>query len=163
MHARDVGLTLAGPVLLVDLFSRASRGVEVASARSERWLHQQQIREAVGAPGLNARTWLHPTLDIFMRALPFSYRELEAEVGRSVEFEIRGAAGGWWTLVRLPEGWRLFVGSDPTAATRVSLDQQTAWKLFSKRLSPDEARRSVQVEGDPRLGQPVLNTLSVMA
>jgi uncharacterized protein (TIGR03083 family) len=136
---------------------------DIGREYTERWLHQQQIRDAVGVPGLNARVWLHPTLDIFVRALPFSYRELEAEVGRSVRFEIRGAAGGTWTLARLPEGWRLFVGADPAAATRVSLDQEAAWKLFSKGLSLDEARRVVKIEGDPRLGQPILATLAIMA
>lgn len=47
------------------------------------------IREAVGAPGLVARRWLQPTLDIFVRALPFAYREVEAPAGSSVRFEIR--------------------------------------------------------------------------
>ena len=130
---------------------------------TERWLHQQQIREAVGAPGLNRKTWLHPVLDIFVRALPFTYREVEAGVGRKLRFEVRGDAGGTWTLVRFPQGWRLFVGSDPAAAAQVSLDQEIAWKLFSKGLSADEARRSIRIEGDLRLGQPVLGSLAVMA
>lgn len=136
---------------------------DLAREYTERWLHQQQIREAVGAPGLNERTWLNPTLDVFMRALPFTYRHVAADAGRSIRFEIRGEAGGTWTLVRTSAAWKLFVGEDPGPAARVSLDQQTAWKLFSKGLSQDAARRLIGIEGDSRLGKPIFGSLAVMA
>jgi uncharacterized protein (TIGR03083 family) len=152
------------------LFSVAWAGDEVspnwfdiAREYTERWLHQQQIREAVGAPGLTARGWLHPTLDIFMRALPFSYREVEARPGSSIRFEISGEAGGVWTLVREAQGWGLYVGSSATSDAQVSLDQETAWKLFSKGLDRDSGKRRIRIEGERRLGQPVLDALAVMA
>jgi uncharacterized protein (TIGR03083 family) len=136
---------------------------DISREYTERWLHQQQIREAVGVPGLNAKAWLHPVLDIFLRALPFTYRKVEADVGRSLRIEIRGEAGGVWTLVRGSEGWQLFVGVDPASATQVTLPQDVAWKLFSKGLTPEEARRRIRIDGDQRLGEPVLGTLAVMA
>lgn len=152
------------------LFSVAWAGDEVSpnwfdTAReyTERWLHQQQIREAVGAPGLTARRWLHPTLDVFMRALPFSYREVEARPGSSVRFEITGEAGGVWTLVREAQEWSLYNGSGAAFDARVSLDQETAWKLFSKGLDQDSRKRGIQIQGEWRLGQPVLDALAVMA
>jgi hypothetical protein len=55
------------------------------------------------------------------------------------------------------------VGEDPGPAARVSLDQQTAWKLFSKGLSQDAARRLIGIEGDSRLGKPIFGSLAVMA
>jgi uncharacterized protein (TIGR03083 family) len=130
---------------------------------TERWLHQQQIREAVGAPGLTGRTWLHPTLDVFVRVLPFSYRNVEAARGSSVRFDIRGEAGGVWTLIREGSGWSLFLGSDQAASTIITLDQDTAWKLFSKGLDRHSARSRIQFHGDPALGEPVLGSLAVMA
>lgn len=136
---------------------------DIGREYTERWLHQQQIREAVGAPGLSGRSWLHPALDIFVRALPFTYRTVPAPAGRSLRFEIEGEAGGVWTLTRLADGWQLLVGSEPTAAARVSLDQESAWKLFSKGLTPQEARLRIRIEGDLALGQPVLGSLAVMA
>jgi hypothetical protein len=45
----------------------------------------------------------------------------------------------------------------------VSLDQEAAWKLFSKALSADQARREIGITGERRLGQPFLKTLAVMA
>jgi uncharacterized protein (TIGR03083 family) len=136
---------------------------DIGREYTERWLHQQQIREAVGAPGLTAREWLHPTLDVFVRALPFTYRLVEAPPGRSVRFEIRGEAGGVWTLVRGATGWDLFHGSTSTADAAVSLDQDTAWKLFSKGLDRESAQTRVRIQGERLLGEPVLGSLAVMA
>jgi uncharacterized protein (TIGR03083 family) len=136
---------------------------DIGREYTERWLHQQQIREAVGADGLVGRQWLHPALDIFVRALPYTYRQVQAEPGASIELEIRGEAGGLWTLARAEATWVLFTGREGQSMARVRLDQDAAWKLFSKGLSPDQASQRVVIEGDPRLGRPVLGTLAVMA
>jgi uncharacterized protein (TIGR03083 family) len=136
---------------------------DIGREYTERWLHQQQIREAVGAPGLTGREWLHPTLDVFARALPFTYREVEAPPGRSVRFEVQGEAGGVWTLVRKASGWELFNGSSRNADAVVRLDQETAWKLFSKGLDPGAARKRVKIEGEISLGEPALGSLAIMA
>ena len=136
---------------------------DIGREYTERWLHQQQIREAVGAPGLTGREWLHPTLDVFVRALPFTYRLVQASPGRSVRFEIRGEAGGVWTLVHGARGWDLFNGFTRNADAVVSLDQETAWKLFSKGLDQDAARKRVRIDGERLLGEPVLGSLAVIA
>jgi uncharacterized protein (TIGR03083 family) len=142
---------------------QSSTWFDIGREYTERWLHQQQIREAVGAPALTTRQWLSPALDIFVRALPFSYRDVRADPNTRIELRIGGEAGGTWTLVRSAEGWRLFGGAAPDPTTVVSLDQGPAWKLFSKALSPDQARREIVIAGDPRLGSPFLSTLAVMA
>jgi uncharacterized protein (TIGR03083 family) len=136
---------------------------DIGREYTERWLHQQQIREAVGAGGLVAREWLYPALDIFVRALPHAYRQVQADPGTSVEVEIKGEAGGVWTLARVDATWTLLSGRDGLAQARVGLDQDAAWKLFSKGLSPEQASRRIVIEGDPSLGRPVLGTLAVMA
>ena len=130
---------------------------------TERWLHQQQIREAVRAPGLTERRWLHPTLDIFVRALPFTYASVDAQPGTAVRLEISGDAGGVWTLARGGSGWELFTGTAPSPAAHVTLDQDVAWKLFSKALRPEQAGREVGIQGDERLGRPMLGALGIMA
>lgn len=135
---------------------------DIGREYTERWLHQQQIREAVRAPGLTAREWLHPTLDIFVRALPFTYRSKEASAGTSVRLEIQGEAGGVWTLVRGPAGWDLFEGSGAAPAVTIGMGQDTAWKLFSKGLSREAARRQVRIQGEAALGEPVLGSLAIM-
>ena len=130
---------------------------------TERWIHQQQIREAVGASLLSDPAWLHPALDIFVRVLPFTYRTVPADPGATLRLEISGPAGGVWTLARGEESWALFTGSPPEPSTRVNLDQETAWKLFSKGLTADQAHRAIRIEGDARLGRPMLGALAIMA
>jgi uncharacterized protein (TIGR03083 family) len=142
---------------------RSANWFDIGREYTERWLHQQQIREAVAAPLLSQRQWLHPALDIFVRALPFTYHGVEAAPWTRVELEVTGDAGGVWTLERQRHGWVLFEGSDPGATARVSLAQDNAWKLFSKGLSAAAASRAIRIQGDQRLGRPVLGSLAVMA
>ena len=136
---------------------------DIGREYTEQWLHQQQIREAVGTDLLSGREWLHPTLDIFVRALPFTFKDVGAAAGLSIRFEISGPAGGVWTLVRNPENWALFAGTDREPAAKVRLDQEVAWKLFSKGLSDQAARQHILIEGDRRLAEPVFRSLAVMA
>ena len=78
---------------------------DVGRDYTERWLHQQQIRDAVGAQPLAGREWLHPVLDLFVRALPVAYRETAAAEGSTVRIAIEGAVGDIWTLRRsAPDG-----------------------------------------------------------
>lgn len=135
---------------------------DIGREYTERWHHQQQIRDAVGALALTGRHWLYPALAIFIRALPFSYREAAAESGQTILIRITGEAGGEWSLVRSALAWTLFSGTSD-AVTRVTLDQDGAWRLFTKGLSSAEATRLVQIKGDAQLGKPFLGTLAVMA
>jgi len=152
------------------LFSVAWAGEEtslnwfdIAREYTERWLHQQQIRESVGAPGLTEREWLHPVLDVFLRALPFSFRDVERGAGTALVMEIQGEAGDDWTLLRQSGEWQLCVGSHPSPVAAVRLSQDTAWRLLSKGLKPGEATERVSILGDSDLGTAFLRTLSIMA
>jgi uncharacterized protein (TIGR03083 family) len=140
---------------------------ELGRQYTERWHHQQQIREAVGAPGLTERRWLRPVLDVSMRALPYGYRDVAAEPGTSVAIVVRGEAGGRWTLVREPHGWVLGEGAAAPSATQpvaaLTLDADTAWRLFFRQMTPEEGARRVLVVGDRRLAAPYLHTLAVVA
>jgi uncharacterized protein (TIGR03083 family) len=142
---------------------RSRNWFDVGRDYTERWLHQQQIRDAVGAPGLLQRRWLHPVLDLFARALPYTYRDVVREAGAALHLEIAGEAGGHWTLLRAADGWALYTGIPAHATSRVSLSADAAWRLFSKGLQPDSAAASVSIAGDQRLGVVLLGALGVMA
>ncbi|MEP7339767.1 MAG: maleylpyruvate isomerase N-terminal domain-containing protein [Acidobacteriota bacterium] len=152
------------------LFSVAWAGEEaslhwfdVAREYTEKWHHQQQIRDAVGAPPLYERKWLHPVLDAFVRALPRSYQATAADEGTKIVLQITGDAGGEWTLVKACDAWQLFVGASAEARCRIRLDQDTAWRLMTKGLSRDDAAKLIEVAGEETFAAPLLGTLAVMA
>lgn len=142
---------------------RSAHWFDVGRDYTERWLHQQQIRDAVGAPPLTAREWMHPVLDLFVRALPYTFRDTPAPEGSTVRVAITGPAGGDWTLRREAGGYRLYGGASPEPTAIVTLSDETAWRLFSKGLAPETARARVNIDGDQALGRVVLGALAVMA
>jgi uncharacterized protein (TIGR03083 family) len=136
---------------------------DIAREYTERWHHHQQIAEAVMAPGLTARKYLYPVIDISMRALPFAYQDVPAEPATAVTIEVTGDAGGAWTLVRDPDAWRLFAGSLPHVATHVRVDQDTTWRMFFKQRTRDQVLAAMSVGGRTELAQPFAGVLAVMA
>lgn len=142
---------------------RSARWFDIAREYTEKWLHQQHIREAAGRPVLSERKWLHPVLDTFLRALPYTYRDVAAAEGTAMWVRVTGAAGGDWSLQRLDGGWRLFRGVAPGAVAAVRLDQDTAWRLASKGMSREEALARVEMEGDTKVAGWILNLVAIMA
>lgn len=122
--------------------TRSRNWFDIAREYTEKWLHQQHIREAAGQPILAARRWLYPVLDTFVRALPHAYRHLDAPEGMSIVFQIVGEAGGDWSLLRRNGAWALYTGAAEGAAARVRLDQDLAWRLFTKEIARRRSSRS---------------------
>jgi uncharacterized protein (TIGR03083 family) len=136
---------------------------DIAREYTEQWHHQQHIREAVGAPGLTARKWLHPALDTFVRGLPAAYREVSASDGTRLLLAISGAAGDTWSLRRESGGWKLYAGGTADADAAITLDEDTAWRVFTKGLAPDEAMARSRFGGDRALAAQALRLLAIMA
>jgi uncharacterized protein (TIGR03083 family) len=136
---------------------------DIAREYTEKWHHQQQIRDAVGATPLTSRKWLFPALDTFLRGLPHTYRETQADEGSSVAFIVTGEAGGAWTLRREGGSWKLYAGESDDAVCEVRMDHDAAWRLLTKGLSREEAEARIEIAGDDRLGKPIMGMLAVMA
>jgi Mycothiol maleylpyruvate isomerase N-terminal domain len=141
--------------------------MDVARDYTEKWHHTQQIFDATSRPStvMNRRLG-HPCLDIFMRALPFTFRGVEAERGSVVTVAVTGEAGGNWHVERREGGWEQVAEPPRSAAATVTMDQDTAWKLVTKRRSREATRQqfpTIRVEGDEALGLHVLDMVSVMA
>jgi uncharacterized protein (TIGR03083 family) len=134
----------------------------VAREYTEKWHHQQQIREVVHQPGIQSRELYHPVLETFLLALPYHYSKFEAPEGKRVQVIITGAAGGQWEINRASNRWDLTAPGE-TPDTTITIDQDNAWKLLTKGLSLEEAHRLVQIKGDQPAGLHFLSMLSVMA
>lgn len=142
--------------------SESENWFDVGREYTERWHHQMQVREAVGAPGLMERRWFLPLLDLSLRALPHAYRGGEARQGTLLVLRVTGEAGGTWSLVREDAGLRLYRGVAPAPAVVVTLDPDSAWRLLYNALPEAEARRRARVEGEATLAEPLFRMRSVM-
>jgi len=129
---------------------------------TERWHHQMQVRDAVGAPPLLLlRRWLYPLLDLSVRALRRAYKDVAASQGTAVVFTVTGDAGGGWSVVRGTDGWEVFRGTASDAAGVLTADPDTAWRLLYNALPTGNSERLL-LEGDRRLLTPMLAARSVM-
>jgi uncharacterized protein (TIGR03083 family) len=137
--------------------------LDIAREFTERWHHQQQIRDATGRPPLYDRYFLAPVLDAFVRALPFGYRDTAAARGTLIKFEISGEAGGCWFLLREQDQWELVLDAELEPATHVALTEDTAWRLFTRGMDGDRARSLTTIAGDSGLASPLFATLAIIA
>lgn len=135
---------------------------DVAREFTERWHHQQQIRDATGSAPLDDPYFLAPVLDTFVRALPHGFRHAVAPAGTVVRFEISGAAGGVWFVHRMEQGWKLVLESSVEPATNVALPQDLAWRLFTKGVSGQDARARAVIRGDAELAAPLFSTSAII-
>lgn len=136
---------------------------DTARELTERWHHQQQIRFATDRPGIMTPELYHPVLDCFLRGLPHLFRDVDSPSGAILEVEITGACGGKWLLARTRNRWELQPDSPPELASRVTIPQAIAWRIFTKGIDPESARAEVQIEGDRSLGEKVLRLTAIVA
>ncbi len=150
------------------LFSVAWAGEEesqnwfhIAREYTEKWHHQQQIREAVGKQGIMEKQFFFPLIDTFMRALPHTYKDVVAEEGTSLSVIVTGETGGKWSILKSASGWE-FTKTPSTISSLVEIAPSDAWQLFTKGLSKEEAEKRMLFSGDQKLGRKVLDMISIM-
>jgi uncharacterized protein (TIGR03083 family) len=137
--------------------------LDLAREYTERWVHQQHIRDAVGKPGLKERRWFAPVLDAFVRGLPRVLRDASVPDGATLRLIISGDAGGEWVALRQDGHRTLGTAPGMPVDATVELDEDRAWRLFTKGISKDEARRAARIEGDESLAERALDTVSILA
>jgi uncharacterized protein (TIGR03083 family) len=159
----------------LDPFGRASFAVtwagqaesqnwfDTAREYTERWHHQEQIRLAVGRPGIMTRELYHPVLGTFMRALPHHYRGVERATGCVLRVSVAGDCGGDWHLRREPSAWRPLVTVSEEPAAQVTIPQEIAWQLFTKGIDRQAAAQQMIFGGDSDLARHVLSMLTIVA
>ncbi len=136
----------------------------IAREYTEKFLHQQQIRDAVNKQGLMTKELYYPFLDTFMYALPYTFSNTEAAEDTTVTVIISTDIGGQWNITKTATEWILSSGNDnPTPHSTVIINPNIAWKLFSKSRTPEQVANSIEIIGDKQLGEQVLKMVSVMA
>lgn len=143
--------------------SESENWFDIARDYTERWHHQQQIRLAVGKPGIETRELYFPVLDAFMRALPHAYRAVAAAENTLLQFTVAGPAGGDWFLRKAREGWTLQKSAGEPPAARAVIPQEIAWRVFTNGIDRQTARARSAIEGDAGLAAEIFKMLAVMA
>ncbi len=140
---------------------RSLNWMHLAREYTEKWHHQQQIRHATGKEGIMTTTYFAPLMETYIRALPHTFREVEAAVGTIVEVRVIDA--GRWFLQKSEDHWELISNPDVASSAAVQLEGTVAWQLFSKNIRPNNISEGISLTGDERLGKQVLQMVAVMA
>lgn len=117
---------------------------------TERWVHQQHIRDAVGRPGSHDR-FLPTVLRTFVWAFPHQL----PDVGEVVNVRLGEDA---WHLTRRDE-WELYVGeapSEPTAS--ISMSASVAWRQLTGLVATP-----VETSGVGALAEALLRVRGIIA
>lgn len=131
------------------------------------WVHEQDIRHALGSPGGRGGAGEVCTVDRVTSALGFVVgRKVRPPDATTVEFAVEGRTGREVAVTM--SGGRGVLGDaasgSPPAAVRLELDAEWFWMLGCGRRSAEDAERSeaVVLRGDRDLGRRVLQAMNFM-
>jgi len=128
------------------------------------WMHEQDIRDALGRPGHQSGPVVEAALDRLVRALGYVVgKKAGAPDGSSVVFEITGEAPR--TVPVVVDGRAEVVGEVPPAPTvTLTLDQQAFVALCGGREDPEDVLGAgrVSIDGDGALGDDVVRNMAFM-
>jgi uncharacterized protein (TIGR03083 family) len=138
---------LGGPVEWATGSDPAPVWLDIAREYMERYIHQQQIRDATGWPALGA-DFAAPVLATAAHALPMALQGVSRAAGTVAVFRADGPGGGTWYLVQAAAGWELGAGQPPhPPVCEVSTTVDGAIKLYAR----DPAAPPPMQRGDPEL------------
>ena len=132
----------------------------------DNWVHEQDVRRAVGQPGDLEGPVADASLARFTSALPFVIgKRADAPEGATVVLQLTGPPGEQTVAASIVEGrGRLVDSRVDDADVRLRMTPETYARLSCGRLSPSDALAGgqVSVDGDRTLGERVLAGMSIM-
>lgn len=135
----------------------------IAREYTEKFHHQQQIRDAVSKEGIMTKELFYPFIDTLMRGLPHAYRNMHPDSPKTIQVQIESEIGGDWYLTYSDKAWQLSNNVVGLVDASIKIPPAVAWKLFTKGLSPEVAAKTCTLSGETTLLQPALNLVAVMA
>lgn len=128
---------------------------------SERWIHRQQIREAIGESADLQADLAEPILDILRWAYPYRLRRHQRPTGDQVEIAINdGPLARRWILECDGQHWH-FSPTATAAIASVAMNADDAWRLLTNNHShtiPD----AIETSGDPTIVTALLQTRAII-
>ncbi len=137
--------------------------MHIAREYTEKFLHQQQIRDAVQRPGIMTKEFFLPFVEVCLKALPHTFREVSATDNTCIKITIPDDCGGSWYLFHNDQQWEISSQAVSTIAAEVTISAEAFWQLVSKSKRPADLEAFIQVKGDPSLAEKVLSMVSFIA
>ena len=131
----------------------------IAREYVERWVHQHQIRRAIGRPDLGPE-FLEPAAATVARSVSAHLPTLDATPGTSLVLTVTDVAS--WTCTLVDGGWSLADGRNDDAAFELSLERADATSVLSRASDRDDAQAAFAVSGDAALAERALRAISAM-
>jgi hypothetical protein len=141
---------------------RSPMWLDVGREFTERWHHQDQIREAVHAPPITRPELLGAVIRISLYATPPSLRTVDRPDGTVAAITASGHAGGEWHLLRRSGAWHLADTASAVPDARISATDLDLARLLMHRLSDARVTELVTTEGDHELAAALIRARAVM-
>ncbi len=125
----------------------------IAREYAERFIHQSQIRRAVGAAELDGDL-VTAAARVVVHTLAAWMRNYAPAVGASIAIEFGNA--GAWTWRREPEHWSATEGADATPSARVTIAPARTVAILSRGISSAEVASAISIDGDEELARGAL-------
>jgi hypothetical protein len=115
------------------------------------------------SPLLVEQKWIHPLIDTFVRGLvPTIYQKVFPDKNNiSVILEVEDIPDGKWILKK-KNSWELFVGEELDYTSKVVMNADTTWRMFTKNIDKEAAKKRINVYGDIELGQAILELTTII-
>ncbi|POX51272.1 maleylpyruvate isomerase family mycothiol-dependent enzyme [Streptomyces sp. Ru72] len=156
--SRDPGTKVRGPLGTEQTLEEAMR-----YRAFDVWVHEQDLRTALGRPGNLDSPGAHITRDELLAALPeVVAKGAGAPPGSAVVIDVHGPVE-FLRTVRVDAEGRGSIDGTPSLgpAVTLTLDWETYVRLACGRVGADAAADRIKAEGDPELTAAILRSFAV--
>jgi uncharacterized protein (TIGR03083 family) len=124
------------------------------------WMHEQDVRRAVGRPGNLDTPGARHTMGVFAAALPYVVgKRVSPSAGTTVVWEVKGPVPGRFAVTMGEDGRARAVPPPDEQDALLAMDTETFVVLAGGRRAPGDVE--VAVTGDERLAARVLDAMAV--
>ena len=127
------------------------------------WVHEQDIRRAIGKPGSLEGPVAEHAFRRHVTALPFVVgKRVGLPEGQTVVFEVTGPAGGTVGVATDGKRARQLEAAPEDPTVKLTMDLETFNRLCTGRGDPAEVRKNVTITGDQDLGNRIVDQMNFM-
>jgi uncharacterized protein (TIGR03083 family) len=139
--------------------------LEVARQYTERWLHQQQLREATSRGPLTDPILTRVLIQALAHCLPVAYADTPAPAGAAVRFEVTDFPTLRIGLRHEEPGWRLVPGREVADADcTVAAPAEPLWRAWTTNGPAADLRAAATVQGRaPELAEPFWHARAIIS